>query len=346
MGVGLLPGAGAAARCRRDRRPRGDHQRRCTATCGSPTPGRRSVYDRSDPEQVVVRRRARRATTRSTTPTRASCSCSRPALEPLGLHYTPAEVQAFRDAPRLLDMQTDYGRIRLSNSVLSPATAGPYLLQVGRPARRRSTTRCSGSCGLLLWSVPAGLLFALRRRPLDGGAGAGAARPHGRGDAARSTSPTSAAAAAARRAATSSTRSRTPSTTRSARLEQAVARDAPVQHRARARAAHAARGAARETELALMQHMSVGAAPPGPDRPARGAGHADAPHQPAPDAGAGRGGPDPARSARRWTWRCSRRTLVEQLEPVAQAKGVTLAVDAPAAGRSSWATPAGSSGCC
>ena len=41
------------------------------------------------------------------------------ALEPLGLRFTAAEVRAFRDQPRLQDIRTDYGRIRISNSLIS-----------------------------------------------------------------------------------------------------------------------------------------------------------------------------------------------------------------------------------
>ncbi len=53
------------------------------------------------------------------------------ALEPLGLHFTPAEVREFLDDPRPYDIQTDYGRFRISNSVISPVSGGRYLLQVG-----------------------------------------------------------------------------------------------------------------------------------------------------------------------------------------------------------------------
>ena len=53
------------------------------------------------------------------------------ALEPLGLHFTPAEVREFLDDPRPYDIQTDYGRFRISSSVISPVSGGRYLLQVG-----------------------------------------------------------------------------------------------------------------------------------------------------------------------------------------------------------------------
>jgi len=53
------------------------------------------------------------------------------ALRPLGLEFTDDEVRQFREHPMALDLDTDYGRIRLSNSVLTPAAGQAYLLQVG-----------------------------------------------------------------------------------------------------------------------------------------------------------------------------------------------------------------------
>jgi heavy metal sensor kinase len=52
------------------------------------------------------------------------------AMRPLGLEFTPSEVSAFRNELVMQDVQTDYGRIRLSNSVITPG-GGRYLLQVG-----------------------------------------------------------------------------------------------------------------------------------------------------------------------------------------------------------------------
>jgi len=53
------------------------------------------------------------------------------ALRPLGLEFTPAEVRQFRDGRAPLDIDTDHGRLRLSNSVLTPPNGKRYLLQVG-----------------------------------------------------------------------------------------------------------------------------------------------------------------------------------------------------------------------
>lgn len=52
-------------------------------------------------------------------------------LEPLGLHFTPDEVRSFLADPKPYDIQTAYGRFRISNSVIAPAAGGRYLLQVG-----------------------------------------------------------------------------------------------------------------------------------------------------------------------------------------------------------------------
>jgi heavy metal sensor kinase len=82
------------------------------------------------------------------------------ALAPLGLQFTPAEVRQFGDRPATFDLQTDYGRIRLSNSVLTTPDGGRYLLQVGvsLAALDRVLRRF---LALLLITVPLGLLITL-----------------------------------------------------------------------------------------------------------------------------------------------------------------------------------------
>ena len=52
-------------------------------------------------------------------------------LEPLGLRLAPGEVRTFLEEPRRFDIQTAYGRFRISNSLITPASGGRYLLQVG-----------------------------------------------------------------------------------------------------------------------------------------------------------------------------------------------------------------------
>lgn len=81
------------------------------------------------------------------------------ALEPLGLRFTAAEVRAFRDQPRLQDIRTDYGRIRISNSLISSA-GQTYLLQVG-VSLNSVDSALNVFLQTLLWSVPIGLLAAM-----------------------------------------------------------------------------------------------------------------------------------------------------------------------------------------
>ena len=80
-----------------------------------------------------------------------------PALEPLGLHYTPNEVRAFVNDADVFDVQTDHGKIRMSNSLLSPVDGEAYLVQVGVPLDQRDAA-LGRFVSLLLWSLPAGLL--------------------------------------------------------------------------------------------------------------------------------------------------------------------------------------------
>jgi len=79
------------------------------------------------------------------------------ALRPLGLEFTPEEVRQFRDRPGTLDLNTDYGRIRLSSSVLTPAASHAYLLQVGVSLAPMDSV-LKRFLILLVMSVPLGLL--------------------------------------------------------------------------------------------------------------------------------------------------------------------------------------------
>jgi len=212
------------------------------------------IYDPGDPEQVSFVEGPARYYQIYDAGT-GQLVVQSPALSPLGLHYTPAEVQTFRDAPGVLDMQTDQGRIRLSSSLLSPGDGRSYLLQVGIPltAIDKALQRF---VRLLAWSVPAGLLFAL---------------VIGRWMAARALAPLVTMAEATRRIDVADLGRRLP--LRGAqdeldevahafndtlgRLEQAIAEmrqfSTALAHELRTPLA-ALRG---RTELALMQHMSV-----------------------------------------------------------------------------------------
>jgi heavy metal sensor kinase len=81
------------------------------------------------------------------------------ALDSLGLRFTPQEVRALSDGPRTQDIITDNDRVRLSNSVISGAGDHRYLVQVGLSLR--SVDSALGRfLQTLLWGIPAGLLAA------------------------------------------------------------------------------------------------------------------------------------------------------------------------------------------
>jgi len=52
-------------------------------------------------------------------------------LAPLGLQLAPAEAQEYASHQRPFDISTDYGRLRISNSVIAGEPGRRYLLQVG-----------------------------------------------------------------------------------------------------------------------------------------------------------------------------------------------------------------------
>jgi heavy metal sensor kinase len=81
------------------------------------------------------------------------------ALEPFGVRFTPTEVEAFREHPSATDLRTDYGRIRLSNSVMPGPDGHVYLLQVGGSLDAIDAA-LARFLTLLLWSLPAGLVAA------------------------------------------------------------------------------------------------------------------------------------------------------------------------------------------
>jgi two-component system OmpR family sensor kinase len=119
----------------------------------------RIVYDETDPQESAFVQRATRFYQISDGETGALLLQS-DGIEPLGLTFTPAEVKSFHDEPRLHDIQTDYGRIRLTNSVITVKPGETYLLQVGT-----SLAAIDGALRrflqLLLWGVPLCLLVAV-----------------------------------------------------------------------------------------------------------------------------------------------------------------------------------------
>jgi two-component system, OmpR family, sensor kinase len=81
------------------------------------------------------------------------------ALGPLGVRFTPAEVRGFRDGSGIHEELTDSGRLRLLSSVIQPAGRRRYLLQVG-VSMRSIDSLLTRSLKILLWSAVGGLFAA------------------------------------------------------------------------------------------------------------------------------------------------------------------------------------------
>jgi heavy metal sensor kinase len=114
------------------------------------------TYDRSDPDQATFVQEATRYY-QVYDANSGRLVVQSPALEPLGVHYTPNEVRAFRNQLGVFDVQTDHGRIRMSNSLLSPTAAEAYLVQVGVSLDQQDAA-LERFVSLLLWSLPISLL--------------------------------------------------------------------------------------------------------------------------------------------------------------------------------------------
>jgi len=117
------------------------------------------IYESSDPEEAAFVQRATRFYQIYDVAAGTLLEQS-DAMEPLGLTFTPAEVKSFHDRPRLHDVQTDYGRIRLTNSIITGPRGQTYLLQVGT-ALAGMDLALRRFLQLLLWGMPAGLVIAV-----------------------------------------------------------------------------------------------------------------------------------------------------------------------------------------
>ena len=91
--------------------------------------------------------------------TSASLLIESNGLAPLGLRLTPEEIRSFREGPRPFDISTEYGRLRISNSVVRDPRGRPYLLQVGVSLRTMDAT-LGRYRALLLWLLPAALIVS------------------------------------------------------------------------------------------------------------------------------------------------------------------------------------------
>ena len=83
-----------------------------------------------------------------------------PAIAPVGLLLTPSEVHSYLSQPKPFDVETDFGRLRLSNSIISPGEGRPYLLQVGVPLTSMDAA-LSRYRDLIIWRLPLALGVAM-----------------------------------------------------------------------------------------------------------------------------------------------------------------------------------------
>jgi heavy metal sensor kinase len=76
-----------------------------------------------------------------------------------GLTFAPDQIRAFRKAPQPVDLKTPWGRVRISNSILGGGTEPTYLLQVGVSLAQRDAA-LRRYRDLLVWSLPPALVVA------------------------------------------------------------------------------------------------------------------------------------------------------------------------------------------
>ena len=82
-------------------------------------------------------------------------------VEPLGLHLTAAKVRQYAANPQPYDIQTAYGRMRISNSLMAPASGRRYLLQVGESLDPMDDALRSYLQLLMWWALPSLAVVAL-----------------------------------------------------------------------------------------------------------------------------------------------------------------------------------------
>jgi heavy metal sensor kinase len=117
-------------------------------------------YDASDPEEAAFVQGAARFYQIYDANTGALLTQSE-AIEPLGINFNAREVNSFRDQPRLHDIQTDAGRVRLFNSLVpGERPQQVFLLEVGI-LLAQSDRALRTFLQLLLWGMPAGLIIAV-----------------------------------------------------------------------------------------------------------------------------------------------------------------------------------------
>jgi heavy metal sensor kinase len=78
---------------------------------------------------------------------------------PMGLHQTPEQVRANRSHLQPFDVSTQYGRVRISNSAIRDRGGREYLVQVGVSLNTMDNALARYR-GLLLWVLPLALVIA------------------------------------------------------------------------------------------------------------------------------------------------------------------------------------------
>ncbi len=119
------------------------------------------IYDDTDPEEAAFVQRATRFYQVYDSKD-GKLLVQSDGLAPMGLTMAPDEVKSFSGNPHhTVDYETeDYGRIRLSNSLITDDAGGTYLLQVGFPLKVAMDDPLNHFLKLLLWGVPIGLVVA------------------------------------------------------------------------------------------------------------------------------------------------------------------------------------------
>ena len=117
------------------------------------------AYDRNDPQEVTFIGEATRYFRISDANTGEPLEQS-PAFAALGAGAVPADVWTHRDRALVYDVHTAQGRIRMSSSALTSNRGDAYLLQVGLPLDPIDGD-LARFVRLLLWSLPVGLIVAV-----------------------------------------------------------------------------------------------------------------------------------------------------------------------------------------
>ena len=117
------------------------------------------AYDRNDPEEAAFIERATRYY-QIYDISNGQLLLASPAIEPLGLHYTPEEIRGFGTRPQIQDVETDEGRIRITTSVITPMPRASYLLQVG-VSLDTMDRRLARFVQIMLFVIPAGVVFTI-----------------------------------------------------------------------------------------------------------------------------------------------------------------------------------------